>query len=294
MLSECLEALAIKPNGVYVDATMGGAGHTQAILNLLGPQGKLLAFDQDADALANAPKDERLVLCNANFRFVENFVNYHQTGLVDGILADLGVSSYQIDTPNRGFATRYDAPLDMRMNTQQGLSAYQVVNTYDEESLSTLIFRYGELRNARQMARLIVLARAQAPIETTGQLLTAVDKAIPGPLQAKFGAMLFQAIRIEVNAELEVLQHFLRQTPKVLKPSGRLVVMAYHSLEDRLVKNFMRAGNFKGVVEKDFFGNPQVPFKPLGKYTASKAELAENPRARSAVLRVAERTEHSV
>ena len=288
LLSESIEALNILPTGNYVDATFGGGGHSAAILNKL-EGGKLFAFDQDPDALANVPKHNGFVLFQSNFRYLKNYLKLQKALPVNGILADLGISSHQIDTPERGFATRFDARLDMRMDKAKPISAYEVVNNYEQDKLADVIFQYGELRNARQLAKLIVEKRADGPIETTGQLLATVKKVMPGQYADKFSAMLFQALRIEVNEELEVLKEFLSQTPEVLATGGRLVVISYHSLEDRLVKNFLKSGNFEGKIEKDFFGNPNVPFKVLKKVTATDAEVKQNPRARSAVMRIAEK-----
>lgn len=288
LLSESIEALNIAPGGNYVDATFGGGGHSKAIVNRLNG-GKLYAFDQDPDAVANAIDNTSFVLFQSNFRYLKNYLKLHKAIPVQGILADLGISSHQIDTAERGFATRFDARLDMRMDKAKPLSAYEVVNTYDEGKLADVIYQYGELRNARQLAKLIVGRRAESPIETTGQLLEAVKKSMPKQYADKFSAMLFQAIRIEVNEELAVLKEFLSQAVEVLDKGGRLVVISYHSLEDRLVKNFMKSGNFEGKIEKDFFGNPNVPFKVLKKITASEAEVKENPRARSAIMRIAEK-----
>lgn len=288
LLSESIEALNIQPAGNYVDATFGGGGHSAEILKRLNG-GRLYAFDQDPDAAANAIKDNSFVLLQTNFRYLKNYLKLQKALPVQGILADLGISSYQIDTPGRGFATRFDARLDMRMDKVKALSAYEVVNGYDEGKLADVIFQYGELRHARQLAKLIVERRANGPIETTGQLLDSVRKAMPKPQAEKFSAMLFQALRIEVNEELAVLKEFLSQTTEVLAPGGRLVVISYHSLEDRLVKNFIKSGNFEGKIEKDFYGNPNVPFKVLKKVTATDAEVKQNPRARSAVMRIAQK-----
>ena len=288
LLSESIEALSIVPDGKYVDATFGGGGHTAAILDKLDG-GKLYGFDQDPDALANVPQHSGFVLFQSNFRYLKNYLKLQKALPVNGILADLGISSHQIDTPERGFATRFDARLDMRMDKAKPISAYEVVNNYEQDKLADVIFQYGELRNARQLAKIIVDRRANGPIETTGQLLEAVKKVMPGQYADKFSAMLFQALRIEVNEELEVLKEFLSQTVEVLAPGGRLVVISYHSLEDRLVKNFLKSGNFEGKIEKDFFGNPNVPFKVLKKITATDAEVKQNPRARSAVMRIAEK-----
>lgn len=288
LLNESIDALSILPTGIYVDVTFGGGGHSAEILKRLDG-GKLYAFDQDPDAVANVPKDTHFVLFQSNFRFLKNHLKLHKALPVNGILADLGISSHQIDTPERGFATRFDARLDMRMDKTKPLSAYEVVNDYEKSKLADVIFQYGELRNARQLATQIVERRKQGPIETTGQLIETVKKNIPAQYADKFSAMLFQAIRIEVNEELTVLKEFLSQTVDALAPGGRLVVLSYHSLEDRLVKNFIKSGNFEGKIEKDFYGNPNVPFKVLKKVTATEAEVKENPRARSAIMRIAEK-----
>lgn len=288
LLAESIEALNIAADGKYVDATFGGGGHSAEIVkNLNG--GTLYAFDQDPDAVANALSNKSFVLFQSNFRYLKNYLKLHKAIPVQGILADLGISSHQIDTAERGFATRFDARLDMRMDKAKPLSAYEVVNTYSESQLADVIYQYGELRNARQLAKLIVERRADSPIETTGQLIDTVKKTMPRHQADKFSAMLFQAIRIEVNEELAVLKEFLTQAAEVLDTGGRLVVISYHSLEDRLVKNFMKSGNFEGTIEKDFYGNPNVPFKVLKKVTATEAEVKQNPRARSAIMRIAEK-----
>lgn len=296
MLSESIDGLNIRPDGTYVDVTFGGGGHSRAIMTSLGLEGRLFAFDQDEDARANAIDDPRFVLIGENFRHMKAFLRLHGVRQVDGILADLGVSSHQFDTAERGFSTRLDGELDMRMDRQAPLSARELVNNVDEEGLSRMLKQYGELPNARQMARAIVRARSEREIVTTGDLREAVQYHLPraassrgGSLENKYLAMLFQALRIEVNGELEALKALLQQAAEVLVPGGRLVVISYHSLEDRLVKNFLRAGNFEGVVEKDFYGNPLAPMRQLLKCSASEAEVVENGRARSARLRVGEK-----
>ena len=289
MLSEAIDGLNIRPDGTYVDVTFGGGGHSRAILASLGSDGHLFAFDQDEDARANAIDDPRFALIGENFRHMKAFLRLHGVRQVDGILADLGVSSHQFDTAERGFSTRLDGELDMRMDRQAPLSARELVNSVDEEDLSRMLKQYGELPNARQMARAIVRARSEREIVTTGDLREAVQRHLPRGMENKYLAMLFQALRIEVNGELEALKALLQQAAEVLVPGGRLVVISYHSLEDRLVKNFLRAGNFEGVVEKDFYGNPLAPMRQLLKCSASEAEVAENNRARSAMLRVAEK-----
>ena len=289
MLSEAIDGLNIRPDGTYVDVTFGGGGHSRAILTSLGSDGRLFAFDQDEDARANAIDDPRFALIGENFRHMKAFLRLHGVRQVDGILADLGVSSHQFDTAERGFSTRLDGELDMRMDRQAPLSARELVNSADEEGLSRMLKQYGELPNARQMARAIVRARSEREIVTTGDLREAVQRHLPRGMENKYLAMLFQALRIEVNGELEALKALLQQAAEVLVPGGRLVVISYHSLEDRLVKNFLRAGNFEGVVEKDFYGNPLAPMRQLLKCSASEAEVVENGRARSARLRVGER-----
>ncbi len=291
MLHECMEGLAIKPDGVYVDVTFGGGGHSREILKHLGPNGRLIAFDQDPDALRNKIDDERFVLVHQNFRFLKNSLRLEGIRQVDGILADLGVSSHQFDDAERGFSIRFDADLDMRMDQVSDLDACKVLNTYSEEELHRIFGMYGEVQNAKSLAKTIVTARLTKSIDTVAELKEVIKKMVPRGKEHKYHAQVFQALRIEVNKELEALQEFLLHTISVLKPEGRLVVMSYHSLEDRLVKNFMLKGKFKGEVEKDFFGNEIKPFKIVTRkaITASDAELAENNRSRSAKLRVAEK-----
>lgn len=290
LLKESVDALNIKPDGVYVDVTFGGGGHSREILSRLGPEGRLIAFDQDADALENKIEDERFLLINQNFRYLRRFLRFHGYDRVDGILADLGVSSHQFDEADRGFSIRFDAKLDMRMDTSSSLSAYQVVNTYQEKHLASILKQYGELRQAPAMAKLIVSKRAESPIETTEQLKVVLKRFLPGHRENKVLAQIYQAIRIEVNEELEVLKSFLMQTSQVLAEGGRLSVIAYHSLEDRLVKRYMRDGLFEGQPEKDVYGRVEVPFKRVGKFIIpSEAEIKENSRARSAILRAAEK-----
>lgn len=290
MLEECMEGLRINPDGLYVDVTFGGGGHSRRILESLGG-GHLYAFDQDADAAKNAFDDPRFTFIPQNFRYMKNFVQLHAHSKVDGIIADLGVSSHQFDTPEKGFSTRFEGRLDMRMNRNAPVDAAGVVNTYETGSLAGVFSRYGELKNAMALARDIEMARSLRPLETTTDLKDAVAAHLPKGNENKTLAQIFQALRIEVNKELEVLEAFLTQCADVLKPGGRLVVMSYHSLEDRLVKNFMRSGNASGEVEKDFFGNQLTPYilithKPI---VPTDAEVAVNSRARSAKLRVAER-----
>lgn len=290
LLNETVAGLNIQPNGVYVDVTFGGGGHSQEILKHLGEHGKLIAFDQDKDALKNAIDDPRFLLINENFRHLKRFLRFYGYKEVDGILGDFGVSSHQFDAPERGFSTRFEAQLDMRMNTDSPVSAYQVINHYSESDLRNVLFQYGELRSAAGMARVIVEARAQEPIKSSSQLKTALGRFLPSHKENKILAQIYQAIRIEVNQELDALKEFLVQTPEVLKPSGRLSLISYHSLEDRLVKRFMRNGLFQGEAEKDVFGRVEVPFKLVGKFVIpSEEEIKSNNRARSAKLRVAEK-----
>ena len=291
MLNECIEGLNIRPDGTYVDVTFGGGGHSRAILACLGEGGRLYAFDQDADALANAIDDPRFKLIHENSRHIKAFLRLEGVRSVDGILADLGVSSHQFYVAERGFSTRLEGELDLRMDRRQELTARQLVNSAAEADLARVLRLYGELPNATQMARAICRARAEREIVTTFDLREAVSRHLPRGAENKWLAMLFQALRIEVNGELDALQALLRQGVELLNPGGRMVVMSYHSLEDRMVKNFFRAGNFEGEVEKDFYGNPLVPLKLVTRkaVTASEEELQRNNRARSAKLRVAER-----
>lgn len=295
MLQECMDALAIKPNGVYVDVTFGGGGHSREILKRLGPEGKLFAFDQDPDALGNVIDDPRFTLIHQNFRFLKNSLRLHGVRAVDGVLADLGVSSHQFDAADRGFSIRFDADLDMRMDQVGDLDAKAVLATYAEEDLHRIFGMYGEIMNAKSLAKTVVTARLTQPIHTVAELKEVIQRMVPKGKEHKYHAQVFQALRIEVNRELEALQEFLLQTVDVLKNEGRLVVMSYHSLEDRLVKNFMAKGKFKGDVEKDFFGNEIKPFHVLSRkaITASPQELAVNNRSRSAKLRIAERLDLS-
>ncbi len=291
MLQECISGLAINPEGTYVDVTFGGGGHAREILNHLGSSGKLFAFDQDPDALENTIHDHRFRLIHQNFRFMKNNLKFAGVSTVDGILADLGISSHQIDDSSRGFSTRFDADLDMRMGQSGELDAKKVVNEYNEEELHRIFGMYGEIINAKTLAKAIVTARLIEPILTINQLKNIAERFAPKRKENKYFAQLFQALRIEVNKELEALEAFLQQSVDVLKPGGRLVVMSYHSLEDRLVKNFMQKGKFRGDVEKDFYGNEIKPFRVITRkvITASEDEIGENARARSAKLRVAEK-----
>lgn len=291
MLNEVLEGLNIRPDGVYVDVTFGGGGHSRAILERLGEHGRLLGFDQDLDAAKNAFDDARFTFVRSNFRYLSNFLRYHGIEKVDGILADLGVSSHHLDDAERGFSFRFDGDLDMRMNSQASLTAAAVLATYDEERLADIFFSYGELRQARRIARAIVQARTAAPITTAAQLMEVVKPFFLREREKKELAKLFQALRIEVNDEMGALRSLLTQSAQWLGDGGRLVVLTYHSLEDRLVKNYMRTGNVDGRQEKDFYGNVVSPFASVNNkvVVASEAEVAENPRARSAKLRIAQR-----
>jgi 16S rRNA (cytosine1402-N4)-methyltransferase len=290
LLHPTVDGLDIKPDGIYVDVTFGGGGHSKEILRRLGPNGKLFAFDQDEDALANALPDERFTLINENFRFIKRFLRFHGVKEVDGILGDLGVSSHQFDVAERGFSTRFDAGLDMRMSQKNDLNAYRVVNEYDDANLKRVFLDYGELKNAPALARTIVEAREHQPIKTTDELKEVLAKYLPERVRNKILAQIYQAIRIEVNQEMDVLKEFLEQSLEILKPSGRLSVISYHSLEDRLVKRFIKNGMFEGEPERDFYGNFSVPFKTIGKLIVpDNDEIKLNNRARSAKLRIAEK-----
>ncbi|WP_208861276.1 16S rRNA (cytosine(1402)-N(4))-methyltransferase RsmH [Flavobacterium oncorhynchi] len=290
LLHPTVDGLNIKPDGIYVDVTFGGGGHSKEILKRLGPNGKLFAFDQDEDALANALPDERFTLINENFRFIKRFLRFHGVKAVDGILADLGVSSHQFDVPERGFSTRFDAELDMRMSQKNDLNAYRVVNEYEEQDLRRVFFDYGELKNAPVLARTIVEARHDYPIKTTDELKEVLARYLPERVKNKILAQIYQAIRIEVNQEMDVLKEFIEQSLEILKPGGRFSVISYHSLEDRLVKRFIKNGMFEGEPERDFYGNFSVPFKTIGKLIVpDDAEIKINNRARSAKLRIAEK-----
>lgn len=290
LLHPTVDGLAIKPAGVYVDVTFGGGGHSKEILNRLDADAKLFAFDQDEDALANALPDDRFTLIHENFRYIKRFLRFHNIKSVDGILADLGVSSHQFDVAERGFSTRFDAELDMRMSKRTELSAYTVVNEYDAENLTRVFFDYGELKNAPALARTIIEAREYELIRNTAQLKEVLSRFLPAHKSHKILAQIYQAIRIEVNQEMEVLKEFLTQSLEILKPGGRLSVISYHSLEDRLVKRFMKNGLFEGEPERDFFGNFTVPFKTIGKLIVpDQQEIKINNRARSAKLRIAEK-----
>jgi 16S rRNA (cytosine1402-N4)-methyltransferase len=288
LLQQSVDALAIKENGVYVDVTFGGGGHSIEILKRLGAKGKLFAFDQDPDALVNIIEDERFVLIPENFRYISRFLRFNGIRKVDGVLADLGVSSHQFDEADRGFSTRFDGDLDMRMNQKSKTSAKEIINTYTEEKLAEILFQYGELRNSRNIAKTIVEERLKEKIETSFQLKSVLKKYLPNAKEHKILAQIFQAIRIEVNEELEALKEFLSQMPNLLTDEGRLSVISYHSLEDRLVKRFISSGLFSGDLEKDVFGNTDEPLKKVGKLIVpSSEEIKINNRSRSAKLRIA-------
>ncbi|MFZ9003374.1 MAG: 16S rRNA (cytosine(1402)-N(4))-methyltransferase RsmH [Robiginitalea sp.] len=292
LLKESVDGLALRKDGIYVDVTFGGGGHSREILKRLGPEGRLFAFDQDAEALENKPEDGRFQLINANFRFVKQYLKFYGILKVDGILGDFGVSSHQFDRAERGFSTRLDAALDMRMDQKGSLSAREVVNSYSLERLREVLFRFGELKRAGVISRAILQARERKPIETTGELNEVIRPFLQRGKENKGLAQAYQAIRMEVNQELEALRELLLQSVDLLKPGGRLSLISYHSLEDRLVKRFFRSGKFEGEIEKDFYGNPLVPFRSVGKLVVPSAEeISANPRARSARLRVAERIE---
>ncbi len=290
LLEQSIEGLNIQSGGIYVDVTYGGGGHSAKILEKL-KGGKLIAFDQDIDATDNLSTDERLIFVRHNFKYLRHFLNYYQIGEVDGILADLGVSSHDFDVPERGFSFRFEGKLDMRMNQSSSLDASKVVNEYREEALWTIFQEYGEIKNWRHLVSLITDARSKEPIVSTGQFLKVIAPCVPAKIEKKYLAMVFQALRIEVNNEIGVLSDFLESTTDLLKPGGRLVVLSYHSLEDRLVKNFMRSGRIDGVQENDFFGNRNSPFELINRkiILPDEKELARNPRARSAKLRIAEK-----
>lgn len=291
LLNQSLEALAIRPGGVYVDATYGGGGHSRAIVDRLSADGHLYSFDQDSDAVERAIDDPRFTMVYGNFRYLRNFLRYYGVESVDGILADLGVSFHHFDDAERGFSFRADAPLDMRMNRHSRLTAAEIVNNYSEDTLGELLQLYGEVPGARRVARALAAARQQAPVNTINRLLEVVEPLTDPRRRKKELACIFQALRIEVNGELDALRAFLEQTAQVLKPGGRLAVITYHSLEDRLVKNFLRSGDFAGRIEKDIYGRASTPFRPAGgkPVTPDEAEIEANPRSRSAKLRVATR-----
>ena len=290
LLKETVDGLNIKPDGVYVDVTFGGGGHSKEILSRLNANGKLFGFDQDEDAWGNALPDERFTLIQENFRYIKRFLRFHGIKEVDGILADLGVSSHQFDVPERGFSTRFDADLDMRMSKKNDLDAHKIINEYDDVNLKRVFLDYGELKIAPALARTIIEAREIKSIDTTDELKLVLQRFLPEQFKNKVLAQIYQAIRIEVNQEMDVLKEFLEQSLEILKPEGRLSVISYHSLEDRLVKRFMKNGMFEGEPEKDFFGNFSVPFKLIGKLIVpTEEEIKINNRARSAKLRIAEK-----
>ena len=293
LLHESIDGLFIKPKGSYVDLTFGGGGHSLEVLKKLGRNGRLVVFDQDQDASANVPDDKRIIFVGANFRYLKHFLRYHAIDKVDGILADLGISSHQIDQPERGFSFKTETALDMRMDVRMRRSASQLLNDSSREELVRIFRTYGEIRNAGALATAIVNERQERSIETTGDLEKALGRFVPKHQPSKFLARVYQALRIEVNREMEALGEMLTQTAGCLKEGGRLVVITYHSIEDRLVKNYMRSGNLEGRIEKDFYGNVQSPWKLVNRnvITPSEEEIGENNRARSAKLRIAERTE---
>ena len=291
LLEETIHGLSIRPGGIYVDVTFGGGGHSKEILKHLNPNGRLYAFDQDEDAEKNIVEDKRFVFVRSNFRFLYNFMKYHGVKSIDGLLADLGVSSHHFDDADRGFSFRFDGALDMRMNKRAGTSAAELLNTLPEEKLADIFYLYGEMKNSRKIASLIVKARQTKKIVTIGDFLEVIRPCISKTQEKKDLAKVFQALRIEVNQELETLKEMLEQARELLKPGGRLAVITYHSLEDRLVKNYFKTGNFEGKLEQDFFGNTVSPLKPVSNkvIVPSDEEVERNPRARSAKLRIAEK-----
>ncbi|MDR2680277.1 MAG: 16S rRNA (cytosine(1402)-N(4))-methyltransferase RsmH [Tannerella sp.] len=290
LFRESMEGLNIEPSGHYVDATFGGGGHSRGILERLGKNGRLYGFDQDADAEKNVPEDERFTFVRSNFRYLSNFMRYHKEKEINGLIADLGMSSHHLDDENRGFSFRFDGTLDMRMNNREGLTAADVLNKYAEDRLADVFYQYGELRNSRRMASSVVKARESNPLRKVSDLLAILAPFSGKEKEKKFLAQVFQSLRMEVNQEMQSLRELLMQSLKLLTPGGRLVVITYHSLEDRLVKNFMKAGNFEGNVIRDFYGNVQSPLRMLSKAVIpSEEEIEENPRVRSAKLRIAEK-----
>ncbi len=291
LLEPSVDGLDIRPDGIYVDATLGGGGHTREILSRLGPGGRLLGFDQDEDAERNIPDDPRFTFVRSNFRYLHNFLRYHGITRIDGLLADLGVSFHHFDDSQRGFSFRFEGALDMRMNKRAGQTAADIVNNYDEERLANVFYLYGELKNSRRLAAALVKARANAPVATIGQFLDIVKPLFGREREKKELARVFQALRIEVNQEMDALREMLYAATAALRPGGRLAVITYHSLEDRLVKNLMKTGNVEGTIEKDFFGNVRSPFRLVNNkvIVADEAEVARNPRSRSAKLRIAEK-----
>lgn len=291
LLQESIDGLAIRPDGVYVDVTFGGGGHTREVLRRLGPKGRLYGFDQDADALANVPNDERFTFVQSNFRYLGQWMRYYGEETIDGVIADLGVSSHHFDEGERGFSFRYDAPLDMRMNKRAAMTAAEVLATYSEERLADVFYLYGELKQSRRLAAAIVKARGEKPIATTAELWALGEKLFPREREKKEATKLFQALRIEVNREMDALRRMLASATALLSEGGRLSVITYHSLEDRMVKNFVRSGNAEGRTEQDFFGRTTAPLRPVNKgvIVADEAEQQRNPRSRSAKLRIAEK-----
>lgn len=290
LLDECITGLNIKPDGVYVDVTFGGGGHSKEIISKL-TSGQLIAFDQDEDAHKNALPNKNFLLIRSNYRYVRNFLKYHGISKVDGVLADLGISFHQVDEASRGFSFKYDADIDMRMNKSGGKTAADILNEYNEKELSKIIKEYGELKNAWSITKEIISTRAIKPFRKINELVAVLEKFAPKKSEHKFYAKVFQALRIEVNEEIEGLEEFLDSTPEILKPDGRLVVISYHSLEDRLVKNFIKSGNTKGIITKDIYGNYETPFSPVNKKVIipDENEILRNPRSRSAKLRIAEK-----
>ena len=291
LLKESVDGLDIQPDGIYVDVTFGGGGHSREILSRLGTNGRLFGFDQDADAESNIMNDDRFTFVRSNFRYLKNWMRFHEVEKIDGLLADLGVSSHHFDDETRGFSFRFDAPLDMRMNKRAGMTAANVLNNYTEEQLADIFYLYGELKNARKIASVVVKARQDSPIETTGQLLQLTEKIFAREREKKEVTKLFQALRIEVNHEMDALREMLNSACQLLRPGGRLSVITYHSLEDRIVKNVMRAGNAEGKVEQDFFGRAKSPLHLINNrvIVPTDDELQRNPRSRSAKLRIAEK-----
>lgn len=291
LLEESVSALALHNGGIYADVTFGGGGHSRAILEKMGAESKLISMDRDTDALANAPQDKRLILVHNNFRFLNNYVEYHGYSKIDGILADLGVSSHQFDTEQRGFSFRFDSPLDMRMNQLAKHTAAHILNSYDQESLSLILYKYGEVDKSRRVASLICAQREKEKIKTTFDLNKVLAPLLPKFAEHKYLAKIYQALRIEVNGEMRALELFLEGSAHILKEGGRLVIITYHSLEDRMVKNFMKTGNTAGLIEKDIYGHFETPFKVITRkpITPTQEELTTNSRARSAKLRVAEK-----
>jgi 16S rRNA (cytosine1402-N4)-methyltransferase len=290
LLKECIDGLQIKPDGIYVDVTFGGGGHSKEILKHL-ENGKLIAFDQDENAARNAIDDERLIFVRHNFKYIKHFLMYLKIQKIDGLLADLGVSSHHFDSPDRGFSFRFEGELDMRMNQSSGLSAKEVINSYPKEDLRKIFRVYGEIKNADSLANKILQARENEEISNITQFLEVIKSCVPQKIENRYLAMVFQALRIEVNKELESLEQLMESVEDLLNPNGRLVIISYHSLEDRIVKNYIKSGNREGKVEKDFYGNSKTPYKQVNKklILPTEEEIKENPRARSAKLRIAEK-----